>query len=221
MEFLVLVAVFLCTCAVIHYRRFLGRPKLLPWLSSLLPAAASPELVEKQQAAEEEEEDDDGDSSIEDDGERELERIFSTFDKDGDGFITAGELEESLRRLGLAVTAEETAAMVDRVDANGDGLIDLQEFRQLCAEMMLQGEAAAGEDDENLREAFGVFDGNGDGLITAEELAKALTSLGMKQGAMLDDCREMIKKVDRDGDGKVDFGEFTKMMKTKGGKKLF
>ncbi|KAG6530505.1 calmodulin-like protein 6 [Zingiber officinale] len=218
MEFLVLLAVFLCTCAVIHYRRFLGRPKLLPWLSSLLPSAASPGL-EKPEA--DEEEDDEGDSSVED-GEHELERIFSTFDKDGDGFITAGELEESLRRLGLAVTSEETAALVDRVDANGDGLIDLQEFRQLCTEMMLQGEVAVGEDDENLREAFGVFDGNGDGLITAEELAKALTSLGMKQGAKLEDCREMIKRVDRDGDGKVDFGEFTKMMKTKGGgKKLF
>lgn len=216
MEFLVLLAVFLCTCAVFLYGRFLGRPKLPPWLYSLLPAATLPELVEKPEA--DEEEDDGGDSSIED---AEHERIFSTFDKDGDGFITASELEESLQRLGLAITAAETAAMVDRVDANGDGLIDLQEFRQLCDEMMLPGEVTAGEVDQNLREAFRIFDGNGDGQITAEELAMALTSLGMKQGAKVEDCREMIKRVDRDGDGKVDFGEFTKMMKMKGGKKLF
>ncbi|RLN12528.1 hypothetical protein C2845_PM09G04240 [Panicum miliaceum] len=65
------------------------------------------------------------------DPEADLGIVFSTFDHDGDGFITAVELEESLRRLGIAVSADEAAAMVARVDANSDGLIDIHEFREL------------------------------------------------------------------------------------------
>jgi hypothetical protein len=44
------------------------------------------------------------------DSEADLGIVFSTFDHDGDGFITAGELEESLKRLGIAVSAAEAAA---------------------------------------------------------------------------------------------------------------
>ncbi|URE09311.1 EFh, partial [Musa troglodytarum] len=148
-----------------------------------------------------------------DDDNIELQSIFSTFDKDGDGFITVKELEESLRRLGLAVTGNEVMHMLERVDTNGDCLIDLGEFRELYA--------ALGEEEEEetaLQEAFDVFDGNRDGVIAAEELATVLTSLGLKQGARLEDCRDMIRRVDRDGDGKVSFDEFKKMMKMKGGK---
>ena len=43
------------------------------------------------------------------DREADLGIVFSTFDHDGDGFITAGELEESLKRLGIAVSAAEAA----------------------------------------------------------------------------------------------------------------
>ncbi|CAL9135396.1 unnamed protein product [Musa textilis] len=217
MEFLLLFAIFVFTCGLINCRRFLPRSKLIAWLCSFLPTSfSSPKLAER--AVEEEEEEEEVDD--------ELESIFSTFDKDGDGFITVKELEESLRRLGLAVTDNEVTSMMERVDANGDGLIDLDEFRELYAELGRSQEgghekglvAREEEEETDLREAFDVFDGNRDGLITAEELAMVLKSLGLKQGAKLEDCRDMIGRVDRDGDGKVNFDEFKKMMRMKGGK---
>ncbi|KAJ6941403.1 hypothetical protein NC651_007245 [Populus alba x Populus x berolinensis] len=64
-----------------------------------------------------------------------------------------------------------------------------------------------------MREAFNVFDQNGDGFITVEELKSVLSSLGLKQGRTLEDCKRMIKKVDVDGDGMVNFREFKQMMK--------
>uniref|UniRef100_A0A0E0DXS2 EF-hand domain-containing protein n=1 Tax=Oryza meridionalis TaxID=40149 RepID=A0A0E0DXS2_9ORYZ len=158
--------------------------------------------------------------------------VFSTFDHDGDGFITAAELEESLKRLGIAVSsAAEAAALVARVDANSDGLIDIHEFRELYDSIPkrrkshqqhpLPSTAADEEEDEaeeeerDLREAFDVFDGNKDGLISAEELGTVLGSLGLRQHGgrpAVAECRDMIRLVDSDGDGMVSFEEFKRMM---------
>ncbi|KAF0901641.1 hypothetical protein E2562_003594 [Oryza meyeriana var. granulata] len=175
------------------------------------------------------------------DPEADLGIVFSTFDHDGDGFITAVELEESLKRLGIAVSAAEAAAMVARVDANSDGLIDIHEFRELydsipkrrknhqqqqlpsAGDGVFAGaeEAAADEEEEaeeeerDLREAFDVFDGNKDGLISAEELGTVLGSLGLRQHGgrpAVAECRDMIRLVDSDGDGMVSFEEFKRMM---------
>jgi len=75
-----------------------------------------------------------------------------------------------------------------------------------------EGGAAGEEADEDMREAFRVFDANGDGYITVDELGAVLSSLGLKQGRTAEECRRMIGRVDRDGDGRVDFHEFRQMM---------
>ncbi|KAL9326189.1 hypothetical protein ACSQ67_006834 [Phaseolus vulgaris] len=135
---------------------------------------------------------------------KELERVFSTFDKNGDGFITKQELRESLRNIGIFMTEKEVDDIVVKYDSNGDGLIDLEEFCLLTREE---------EDEEvNLKEAFDVFDKDNDGLISVEELALVLTSLGLNEGRKTEECKEMIKKVDMDGDGMVNFKEFKRMM---------
>ncbi|MBN8156988.1 EF-hand domain-containing protein, partial [Vibrio vulnificus] len=66
---------------------------------------------------------------------------------------------------------------------------------------------------EDMREAFNVFDRNGDGYISVEELRSVLGSLGLKQGRTFEDCKKMIMKVDVDGDGRVNFMELREMMK--------
>jgi Ca2+-binding EF-hand superfamily protein len=162
------------------------------------------------------------------DSEADLGIVFSTFDHDGDGFITARELEESLKRLGIAISAAEAAAMVARVDANSDGLIDIHEFRELYDSIPKKrkqllplsaggdgaGEEGGEEEEEemDLKEAFDVFDGNKDGLISAEELGTVLGSLGLRGRTAAAECRDMIRLVDSDGDGMVNFEEFKRMM---------
>ncbi|XP_041004626.1 calmodulin-like protein 3 [Juglans microcarpa x Juglans regia] len=155
----------------------------------------------------------------------ELKKIFATFDKNGDGFIAKQELRESLKNIRIFMTDKEVEEMVVKVDANGDGLIDFDEFCVLCESMVGQegDEAATGLEieggEEDLKEAFGVFDKDRDGLITVEELRLVLSSLGLKEGKKVEDCQEMIRKVDMDGDGMVNFDEFKKMMKG-GGRRL-
>ncbi|KAK8450187.1 hypothetical protein SEVIR_7G326900v4 [Setaria viridis] len=71
--------------------------------------------------------------------------------------------------------------------------------------------AAEVEDVGELRETFAVFDADGDGRISAEELLAVLASLGDDR-CSVEDCRRMIGGVDVDGDGFVCFNEFTRMM---------
>lgn len=151
----------------------------------------------------------------------ELRGVFATFDKNNDGYITREELRESLKNIGISAGERDVADMVEKVDSNGDGLIDFDEFCELFDSISgvgdygeeERGEAEERGADGDLKEAFDVFDGNKDGLITVEELGLVLSSLGFTEGKMMEDCKEMIRKVDMDGDGMVNFDEFKKMMK--------
>ncbi|KAL6978900.1 Calmodulin-like protein 3 [Sarracenia purpurea var. burkii] len=138
----------------------------------------------------------------------ELGRIFQMFDRNGDGKITKKELSDSLENLGIFIPDLELIQMIEKIDVNGDGYVDMEEFGALYQTIM--GER---DEEEDMREAFNVFDQNGDGFITVDELRSVLQSLGLKQGRTLEDCKKMIKKVDVDGDGMVNYKEFRQMMK--------
>lgn len=152
----------------------------------------------------------------------ELKRVFGTFDKNSDGFITKQELRDSLKNIGIVMDEKDIDDMIKNVDTNGDGLIDLDEFCESFASLFIKEESDSDSEDstssitgdEDLKEAFDVFDGDKDGVITVEELRFVLSSLGFIEGNKLEDCKEMIRKVDADGDGMVSFDEFKIMMKS-------
>ncbi|CAJ1955558.1 unnamed protein product [Sphenostylis stenocarpa] len=138
----------------------------------------------------------------------ELKRVFQMFDRNGDGRITKKELSDSLENLGILIPDKDLSLMIERIDVNGDGCVDIDEFGELYQNIMDER-----DQEDDMREAFNVFDQNGDGFITVEELRTVLNSLGLKQGRTVEDCKKMIMKVDVDGDGMVDYKEFKQMMK--------
>ncbi|KAF8402300.1 hypothetical protein HHK36_013252 [Tetracentron sinense] len=138
----------------------------------------------------------------------ELQRVFQMFDRNGDGSITKKELSDSLENLGIFIPEKDLIQMIEKIDVNGDGCVDMEEFGALYETIMDER-----DEEEDMREAFNVFDQNGDGFITGEELRSVLASLGLKQGRTIEDCKRMIMKVDADGDGMVNFKEFKQMMK--------
>ncbi|CAN6722963.1 unnamed protein product [Malus baccata var. baccata] len=138
----------------------------------------------------------------------ELKRVFQMFDRNGDGRITKQELNDSLENLGIYIPDKELFNMIEKIDVNGDGCVDIDEFGELYQSIMDER-----DEEEDMKEAFNVFDQNGDGFITVDELRSVLSSLGLKQGRTIEDCKRMIMKVDVDGDGRVNFKEFRQMMK--------
>eukprot|EP00058_Branchiostoma_floridae_P007765 XP_002593253.1 hypothetical protein BRAFLDRAFT_87234 [Branchiostoma floridae] len=63
------------------------------------------------------------------------------------------------------------------------------------------------------KEAFSLFDKDGDGSITTLELGTVMKSLG--QNPTQAELQDMISEVDADGNGTIDFSEFITMMARK------
>jgi hypothetical protein len=69
------------------------------------------------------------------------------------------------------------------------------------------------DNEEEIREAFCMFDKDGNGYISAADLHHVMTNLGEKLTD--EEVDEMIKEADSDGDGQVNYKEFVQMMTAK------
>ncbi|KAI3939839.1 hypothetical protein MKW98_029615 [Papaver atlanticum] len=138
-----------------------------------------------------------------------LKQVFKLIDTNGDGKISSLELGEVLLCLGheKSTVTKEAEVMLKEVDCNGDGFIDLDEFMNVVAGDSSKSKGA----DEDLKDAFLVFDSDKNGFISPKELKQVLRSLGYYK-CTLSECSAMIKGVDKDGDGLVNFEEFRSMM---------
>jgi len=135
-----------------------------------------------------------------------LKKIFMSIDKNGDGQLTVQEMVEGLHKSGMQTIPEELAELMKGVDADGSGVIDYTEFiaATLDKRKYIQ--------EDRLWAAFRVFDTDGSGKITKQELQQVLA------GGKLDDMAkknidEIMKECDTDGDGEIDFEEFVAMMR--------
>ncbi|XP_048732599.1 calmodulin-A-like [Ostrea edulis] len=135
----------------------------------------------------------------------EFREAFNLFDKDGDGSITTTELGTVMRSLGQNPTESELQDMINEVDYDESGTIDFEEFLQMMARKMRDTDTK-----EELKEAFKVFDKDGNGFISASELRHVMKSLGERLTD--EEVDEMIREADQDGDGQVNYDEFVNMM---------
>ena len=135
----------------------------------------------------------------------EFRETFNAFDKDMGGTIDGDELGDLMRTLGQEPTEMELEKMIKLADADGSGDIDFAEFVTLMAHKMADEKSEA-----TLKAAFSVFDTSGDGFISAEEMRRIMINVG--EPVTLDDVEQVIRKVDIDGDGVINYDEFTKVI---------
>ncbi|KAG8388028.1 hypothetical protein BUALT_Bualt02G0082600 [Buddleja alternifolia] len=141
----------------------------------------------------------------------EIQKAFDHFDANGDGKISSSELGGVLKALGSDTSADDLGRMMEEIDTDKDGHINLHEFAAFYNSITNpDGATAEATVEKELREAFKLYDQDQDGKISAAELHLILGRLG--EHCSEEDCAVMIKSVDSDGDGYVSFDEFRKMM---------
>ncbi|KAK9215194.1 hypothetical protein WN944_007197 [Citrus x changshan-huyou] len=122
-----------------------------------------------------------------------------------DGCITIEELAVAIKSLDQNPTEEELRNMISEVDVNGNGTIEFGEFLNLMARKMKENEAQ-----EELKEAFKVFDKDQDGYISPNELRHVMMNIGEK--VTDEELEQMVREADLDGDGQINYEEFARMM---------
>ena len=134
-----------------------------------------------------------------------LRKVFIEFDKRGDGRLNKEELIDGLSMVLEREKAEKEAnRIMEIIDVDGNGFIEYEEFLRagLDKKKILTT--------ENVRNVFRLFDQDGSGKISPEELKKV-----MGQGSDdIDDkvWLKLVEEIDLNKDGEISFHEFDKMM---------
>ncbi|KAK9667037.1 hypothetical protein RND81_14G228000 [Saponaria officinalis] len=132
-----------------------------------------------------------------------LREMFQSMDTDNSGAITFEELKAGLKRYGSNLKDIEIRDLMDAADIDNSGTIDYGEF--IAATIHLNKL----EREEHLVAAFQYFDKDGSGSITIDELQQACLEQGLNDLYLED----IIKEVDQNNDGTIDYGEFVAMMR--------
>merc|ERR1719359_164811 len=131
---------------------------------------------------------------------------FNLFDKKRTGYIPIADMGTVLRSLGQNPTEAELQALVEEVDKDKSGTIEFDEF----VDLMSRTNKTQEQMEEEIRNAFLTFDADGSGFIDRDELVNVLTTMGDPVDE--ETINGMIAEADLDGDGKINYAEFTKIM---------
>ncbi|CAO1367863.1 unnamed protein product [Diamesa serratosioi] len=137
-----------------------------------------------------------------------LKNAFNSFDREKSGSISTETVAEILRLMGQPFNKQTLDEMIEEVDEDKSGRLEFEEFIILAAKFIVE------EDDEamakELREAFRLYDKEGNGFIPTSCLKEILRELDDQlSNTELDG---MVAEIDSDGSGTVDFDEFMEMM---------
>nr|XP_009409671.2 PREDICTED: probable calcium-binding protein CML23 [Musa acuminata subsp. malaccensis] len=128
-----------------------------------------------------------------------MEQVFRKI-SNGKEMIEFSDLRQLLHKMNVADADREAKQMMQAADFNNDGFLDFDEFMKVTKDVSMR----------ELKDAFGMFDENRDGHISAEDIKRMMQKLG--ESCTLEDCARMVKHVDKNGDGLVDMDEFVAMM---------
>ena len=135
-------------------------------------------------------------------------KLFNQIDKSGDGKITKDELYRGLgERYKSDTLQQDVDEIYKNLDMDNNGYIGYEEFVR----------ASVSKDyfvkDNVLRFAFRYFDKDGSGEITFDEIEELFAQSINDKNKIRETLNNIIKEVDVNNDGKINFNEFSKVMK--------
>jgi calcium-dependent protein kinase len=133
---------------------------------------------------------------------KELRLLFKSLDANGDGKLSKEELMNGFQS-GLEANQDFVAGIMERVDTDKNGFIDLEEF--LVAALNQKTLFSR----ENIKKAFDMFDLNGNGKISSTELQ---TVLGTGNTNSNDIWFDIVERMKKNSNYEIDFDEFCNLL---------
>lgn len=137
----------------------------------------------------------------------EIKTLFSTFDKNKDGYLTSKEVAALLQsgKLSANVPYNAIQKVVREVEKRDKKMVNITQLMEVLGRHCSEFNPMA-----DMMEAFKVFDKNGDGVISVSELRHVMNNLGERLTDR--ELQQMFRNAYQDGDGEINFNEFLKMM---------
>jgi calcium-dependent protein kinase len=134
-------------------------------------------------------------------------KLFNQIDNSGKGKITKEELYNGLKTKIKSETLKEDIDQIFlNLDSDNNGFIEYEEFIRAAIdkEVFLK--------DNILKFAFRYFDKDDSGEISYNEIEEVFKG-SITKGDVEENLKKIIKEVDTNGDGLIDFGEFCDVMR--------
>lgn len=147
--------------------------------------------------------------------------------KNEDNEVEYRHLQTMINKLGHDPDVAQMETVYQTLDVYCNGKFSFAHFLNMFAAMFVneegEGEKEKTEEDdaleEEMKEAFRVFDGDGNGFISQAELKHTLHKMGERLTD--EEIEDMMNEADTDGDGQVSFKEFCRMMELSWGETSF
>lgn len=131
-------------------------------------------------------------------------QAFSSFDKNLDGQLDMQEVVDGAKQLGMNET--EAAALFERMDVNGDGVVSRAEFSiALVNHAVNKSFSFASPESDFVSQHFRALDSNEDGVLSRDEVVSGAHVMGLSAT----EANALFEKMDVNGDGVVSKAEFS------------
>ncbi|XP_002737188.1 uncharacterized protein LOC100368683 [Saccoglossus kowalevskii] len=136
---------------------------------------------------------------------RDLKTVFDAF-SNRRRQIDAISLQRAMRALGFKITRSDAREMIRDVDVDRTGMIEFNEF----LEFVIQHQGSAQDIHDEIKQGFQMFDFDGTGQLTLDNLKLACKETGVKFTEQ--ELKDMIEEADTNGDNQVDEEDFINVM---------
>ena len=139
--------------------------------------------------------------------EAELKEAFSLFDKDNESCITPAKLGDVMRMLdsGLNPTEEELRELIVDIDTSGDSKLSYNDFKKFMTDRELTGSV-----EEEINEAFKIFDMGKSGQISGDNLREIMSRLG--ENLTDHEVQTMLQQWSSENNGEISESDFKRLM---------
>ena len=130
-------------------------------------------------------------------------QAFIFFDRDGDGTMACDDVPLAMRSMGALVTEKEVKTLLKKYDPDMTGTIDVNDFIACMSEVLNKDDS-----EQEIRNAFSVFDKDDTGMLPIEEMRHVFTRIG--DPLTQEEITGFISMLDK-GDGFIRLPEVVKM----------